>query len=201
MRRVVRGMLFAALGLAVASVVSANHDTDCEVSGGTNGPGQLDCRLPDFVAPQGSETVLKSKFVYTPSTDFNPATCAVGTLSVDPAGQFLSIDTTVLDASSPKNFQEVEVSVDPTGLAPGTYDGAVLIVLTIGTTAPQCPSSPGGLAGTVSVRLVITPPALAPAAGPAGLAILALALGVVGFLSARGPAPLAVTAAARPHRR
>jgi hypothetical protein len=181
---VVRATVFALLGLVVATVASANHHTDCTMSGGTNGPGQLNCTLPDFVAPAGSQEVLKSSFVYTPSTDFNPATCAVGTLSVNPVGQFLSIDTTVLDASSPKNFQEVEVSVDPSGLAPGTYDGSVRISLTTGPIAPQCPGA-STQSGTVSVRLVITQPAAAPALNAAGTLILALVLGVAGLFSVR----------------
>jgi hypothetical protein len=181
---VVRTTSFAVLGLAIASVAWANHDTDCTISGGTNGPNQLDCRLPDFVAAQGSQFVLTSRFVYTPSTDREPATCAVGTLTVDPAGEFLSIDTTVLDATA-DNFQEVEVSVDPTGLAAGTYEGTVLIALTIGPNAPQCPSGPTGLSGMVFVRLIVTPPAPAPALAPAATAILALLLGVVGFVTLR----------------
>ena len=184
-----RVTLSAFLCLALIGTASANHDTDCTISGGTNGPDQLDCTLPDFVAPAGSQFPLQSKFVYTPSTDRDPATCAVGTLSVDPAAGFLSIDTTVLDASSPKNFQEVVVSVDPTGLAPGTYDGRVLIALTIGATAPQCPSSPSGLSGEVFVRLVITPPPAAPALAPVAMAILVLALGVVGVHSRRKSRP------------
>ena len=182
---VVRATLFAVgLGFTVANVALANHDTNCALSGGTNGPGQLDCRLPNFVAPAGSATVLKSSFVYTPSTQFNPATCAVGTMSVNPVAQFLSIDTTVLNASSPTNFQEVEVSVDPAGLAPGTYDGTVRISLIKGSTAPQCPSAQE-LTGTVSVRLVITPPAPAPSLSPAGTLFLALALGGIGLLGVR----------------
>ena len=185
-RGVVRTTLYALLGLTVASVASANHDTDCEISGGTNGPGQLDCTLPDFVTPAGSQTILTSSFVYTPSTDRDPPTCAVGTLSVDPVGQFLSIDTTVLDASAPPHFQEVEVSVDPSGLEPGTYEGSVRIALTIGTNAPQCPSSPGGLAGTVAVRLIITPAAPAPALASVGTVILTLTLGVIGLVGVRG---------------
>ena len=179
-----RTNLFVVLGLAVASVASANHDTDCTISGGTNGPNQLDCRLPDFIAAEGSQFVLTSRFVYTPSTDRDPATCAVGTLTVVPAGDFLSIDTTVLDATA-ENFQEVEVSVDPTGLAPGTYEGHVLISLTIGANAPQCPSGPTGLSGMVFVRLIVTAPAPAPALAPAATAILALILGVAGIVTVR----------------
>ena len=136
--RWVRTLLIGVACILVASVAAANHDTDCEISGGANGPGQLDCTLPDFIAPAGSTSVLSKIFVYTPSTQFNPATCAVGTLSVDPVGQWLSIDTTVLDASSPKNFQEVEVFADPSDLAPGTYEGSVTITLTVGSIAPQC---------------------------------------------------------------
>lgn len=181
---VLRATVAALLGLAVATVAWANHDTDCEMSGGTNGPGQLDCRLPDFVAPAGSHAVLTSSFVYTPSTDFNPATCAVGTLSVDPVGQFLSIDTSVLDAQSPVNFQEVIVSVDPSSLLPGTYEGVVRISLTPGTMAPQCPS-PMGLSGTVFVRLVITPPESAPALTVLGTILLISFLGIGGFLRLR----------------
>ena len=190
MRRtpLLRATFAAVLWLAVATVASANHDTDCEMSGGTNGPGQLDCRLPDFVASVGSTTVLTSSFVYTPSTDFNPATCAVGTLAVNPVGQFLSIDTTVLNAQSPVNFQEVMVSVDPSGLAPGIYEGTVLISLTPGSTAPQCPS-PTALSGTVFVRLVITPAATAPALTVAGTILLVLVLGIAGLLRIRGSRP------------
>ena len=186
---ILRATFAAVLALSLATAASANHDTDCEMSGGTNGPGQLDCRLPDFVAPVGSQTVLTSSFVYTPSTDFNPATCALGTLSVNPVGQFLSIDTSVLNAQSPVNFQEVLVSVDPSGLAPGTYDGTVLISLTPGSMAPQCPS-PTALSGTVFVRLVITPPRqTAPALTVAGTILLAFGLGIAGLLRIRGSRP------------
>ena len=182
-RRMVAGFL-AGLCLLVASSALANHDTDCEAAGGTNGPGQLDCALPPFIAPEGSTIVLTSKFVYTPSTDFNPATCAVGTLSVNPLNQWLSIDTTVLDASSPTNFQEVEVSVDPSGLAQGVYDGTVLITLTSGAVAPQCPSVQE-LTGTVSVRLIVIQAKSAPAVSPVGAALLVLGLGAIGLRRAR----------------
>ncbi len=173
--------------VAVASVASANHHTDCTLSGGTNGPGQLNCSLPTFFAAVGATTVRTSSFSYTPSTIFNPATCAVGTMSVNPAGQWLSIDTTVLDASSPTNFQEVQVSVDPSGLAEGVYTGSVSISLTKGSVAPQCPSSQE-LTGTVAVRLVITAPVSAPALSPAGVVMLAAALGAVGVLGVRSTA-------------
>lgn len=179
-----RILLAVGLSLAVANVAMANHDTDCEISGGTNGPNQLDCRLPDFVAKVGSTTPLVSKFVYTPSTDRNPPTCAVGTMAVNPPGQWLAIDTTMLDASASPFAQEVEVAVDPTGLGLGTYDGTVSIALDIGGTAPQCPSSPGGLNGTVSVRLVIEPEA-APALMPLGLAALTLGLLTTGLIAIR----------------
>ncbi len=105
-------------------------------------------------------------------------------MSVNPAGQWLSIDTTVLNASSPTNFQAVQVSVDPTGLAEGVYTGSVGISLTKGSVAPQCPSSQE-LTGTVAVRLVITPPVSAPALGPYGVGLLAAALGAMGILGLR----------------
>lgn len=176
-------MATAALGVLWflgANPAWANHDTDCVLSGGTNGPGQLDCRLPDFVAAQGSQLVLTSSFVYTPSTDRDPHTCTVGTLSVDPAGDFLAIDTTVLDAGPPENFQEVMVSVDPTGLPPGTYDGTVRIALTPGVAAPQCPS-PTALVGTVAVRLIILPAEAAPALTSVAMTAVTLALAVLGI--------------------
>lgn len=173
-----------AMHLALAGTAIANHDTDCEVSGGTNGPNQLDCTLPDFVARAGSTTPLVSKFVYTPSTDRDPPTCAVGTMSVSPPGQWLSIDTTVLDASDPPFAQEVEVTVDPTGLGVGTYDGTVTIVLQIGTSAPQCPSTPGGLIGVVSVRLIIVAEP-APLLHPAALVFVAIGLLGAGLFAVR----------------
>jgi hypothetical protein len=180
---VARASLFSvAVVLVVASTALANHDTDCTAAGGTNGPAQLDCRLPDFIAPEGSTTVLTSSFRYTPSTDFNPVTCAVGTMSVNPVGQWLSIDTMVLDASV-ANFQEVEVSVDPTGLAAGVYEGTVLIVLTSGA-APNCPSTES-LTGVVSVRLVVVAPSAVPVVSPAGALVAALALGGLGLLGIR----------------
>ena len=184
MRGVVRRTsLLIGLFLLLAQSALANHDTDCTAAGGTNGPGQLDCSLPDFVVPEGS-TSVSSSFTYTPSTDFNPATCAVGTMSVDPDGQWLSIDTTVLDASSPANFQQVDVFVDPTGLAPGTYDGDIDIVLTQGPMAPQCPMT-SGRTGTVSVRLIVLPLQKVPAAALPTLLLAALGLGAYGGLRAR----------------
>jgi hypothetical protein len=170
--------------MVVPVVAAANHHTDCTISGGANGPGQLDCTLPDFIAPAGSTSLLTKSFVYTPSTQFNPATCAVGTLSVDPVGEWLSIDTTVLDARSPKNFQEVEVFADPSGLAPGIYEGSVKINLIVGTAAPQCPSAQE-LIGTVSVRLVVLPPASVPALTPLGGLVGALALFGIGIIYLR----------------
>ena len=80
----IRAALTAVSCLLVASAAFANHHVDCTISGGTNGPGQLDCRLPDFVIQAGSQSVLTSAFVYTASTDQNPVTCRLGTLTVDP---------------------------------------------------------------------------------------------------------------------
>lgn len=177
-------LLVVGISLAAVSTAVANHDTDCTVSGGTNGPNQLDCTLPDFVAVVGSTTPLVSKFVYVPSTDRDPPTCAVGTMSVNPPGQWLSIDTTIVDASAPPFAQEVVVTADPTGLGLGTYDGTVSIALTVGATAPQCPSSPNGLNGTVSVRLVIKPGA-APALTPLALVVLAIGLLATGLVAIR----------------
>ena len=93
-------------------------------------------------------------------------------------GEWLSIDTTVLDAGSPKNFQEVGVFADPSGLAPGIYEGSVRINLIVGTAAPQCPSAQE-LIGTVSVRLVVLPPASVPALTPLGGLVGALLTGVL----------------------
>lgn len=188
MARRLRLLAVAAVGVVMANVAWANHDTDCQISGGTNGPGQLDCTLPDFVAPAGSTSVLTKSFAYTPSTQFDPATCAVGTMAVDPVGQWLSIDTTVLDASSPKNLQVVAVFADPSGLAPGTYGGSVSIVLTPGSVAPQCPSTQE-LTGTVSVRLVVLPAAPVPALSPIAALVGALALFGVGLLGVRRSRP------------
>ena len=181
--RLRRVLWLAGSALLIASAAAANHDTDCVISGGTNGPMQLDCSLPDFIAAGGATIPLTSKFVYLPSTDRNPVTCAVGSLAANSTGGWLSIDTTVLDAKDPPNRQEVIVTANPAGLPPGVYDGSVAIVLTIGGAAPECPSSPGGLTGIVSVRLRVTPAAPAPALSGAGLAIIALSLGGIGILA------------------
>ncbi len=176
----------AVLGCVMASPAAANHDTDCTAAGGTNGPNQLDCSLPDLVAIVGSTAPLSSIFVYTPSTEFNPPTCAVGTMVVDPAGEWLSIDTTVLDTSAPPNSQEVQVEADPTGLAPGIYEGTVVIQLTPGPLPPNCKTSPGsGTRGVVAVRLIVAPQAAAPILGWTGIVFVAMALCAIGVVSVR----------------
>jgi len=177
--------LCLALALLVAGRAAANHDTDCTVSGGTNGPAQLDCSLPDFVAVAGSTTPLTAKFVYTPSTDRDPVTCAVGTMTVAPSGEWLSIDTTVLNAQAPPFAQEVMVRADPSGLPAAVYEGSVAIKLEIGQ-APECPSSPSGLMGTVSVRLRVVPPVAAPALGRVALLVVAFILGLFGVRALTG---------------
>lgn len=180
----VKWLSAAAFGALIATAALANHDTDCTAAGGINGPGQLDCTLPDFIAPVGSTTVLTSSFVYTPSVENNPATCAVGTLAVDPTGEWLSIDSNVIDATGPDAADEVVVSVDPSGLPEGTYQGLVRITLTVGGSAPQCPSV-GHTTGQVAVRLRVVRDVAAPLVGPFAAVSIAALLGLAGIAGIR----------------
>jgi hypothetical protein len=82
------------------------------------------------------------------------------------------------------NRQEVEVFADPSGLAPGTYEGSVKITLTVGSGAPQCPSLQE-LTGTVSVRLIVLPAAAVPSLTPLGGLVGAMALFGIGILYLR----------------
>jgi len=185
--RLRRAATVVTAALVLASTAFANHDTDCTASGGTNGPAQLDCRLPDFAAELGSTKVLTSSFRYTPSVENNPPTCAVGTMAVNPPGQWLSIDSSVLDASGAGSFDDVVVSVDPSGLPTGLYEGSVMIMLIKGSAAPECPSA-GDLTGTVSVRLVVGPVTTAPLLSAPAVMLAALMLigaGIAGLRTTR----------------